>query len=149
MLKCTVTISRFTIPMDSMRTSLKFQTTLRQPSLNTREFCILKAMTMNRILRILITPCLIFFTRRMKVLSRPDGFMLYGKLGIDFFSTSELLYPNMEIRLPLIRAIPKFYMISDNPNVSLGTVDCSLYTSVLLSRMIITKRIWTCSLMLL
>ena len=26
-----------------------------------------------------------FFTRRKKLLSRPDGFMLYGKLGIDFF----------------------------------------------------------------
>ena len=26
-----------------------------------------------------------FFTRRMKLLSRPEGFMLYGKLGIDFF----------------------------------------------------------------
>ena len=64
-----------------------------------------------------------FFTRRMTLLSRPDGFMLYGKLGIDFFSTSELLYPNMKIRLR-----PNFYMISDNPNVSLGIVDCSLYT---------------------
>ena len=64
----------------------------------------------------------------MKLLSRPDGFMLYGKLGIDFFSTSELLYPNMKIRLRLIRARPNFYMISDNPNVSLGIVDCSLYT---------------------
>ena len=69
-----------------------------------------------------------FFTRRMKLLSRPDGFMLYGKLGFDFFSTSELLYPNMKIRLRLIRARPNFYMISDNPNVSLGTVDCSRYT---------------------
>ena len=69
-----------------------------------------------------------FFTRRMKLLGRPDGFMLYGKLGIDFFSTSELLYPNMKIRLRLIRARPNFYMISDNPNVSLGIVDCSLYT---------------------
>ena len=69
-----------------------------------------------------------FFTRRMKLLSRPDGFMLYGKLEIDFFSTSELLYPNMKIRLRLIRATPNFYMISDNPNVSLGIVDCSLYT---------------------
>ena len=48
--------SRFTIPMDSMHTSLTFQTTLRQPSLNTREFCIVKAMTMSRILRILLTP---------------------------------------------------------------------------------------------
>ena len=69
-----------------------------------------------------------FFTRRMKLLGRPDGFMLYGKLGIDFFSTSELLYPNIKIRLRLIRARPNFYMISDNPNVSLGIADCSLYT---------------------
>ena len=69
-----------------------------------------------------------FFTRRMKMISRPDGFMLYGKLGIDFFCTSELLYPNLKGRLRLIRARPNFYMISDNPNVSLGIVDCSLYT---------------------
>ena len=33
----------------------------------------------------------LFFTRRMKMLGRPDGFMLYGKLGVDFFSTSEML----------------------------------------------------------
>ena len=69
-----------------------------------------------------------FLTTRMKMPSRPDGFMLYGKLGVDFFSTSELLYPNMKIRLRLIRARPNFYMISDNPNVSLGIVDCSHYT---------------------
>ena len=69
-----------------------------------------------------------FFTKRMKMHSRPDGFMLYGKLGVDFLSTSELLYPNMKVRLQLIRARPNFYMISDNPNVSLGIVDCSLYT---------------------
>ena len=69
-----------------------------------------------------------FFTRRMKMVSRPDGFMLFGKLGVDFFSTSELLYPNVKFRLRLIRARPNFYMISDNPNVSLGIVDCSLYT---------------------
>ena len=53
---------------------------------------------------------------------------MYGKLGIDCFSTSELLYPNTKIRLRLIRGRPNFYMISDNPNVSLGFVDCSLYT---------------------
>ena len=34
----------------------------------------------------------------------------------------------MKIRLRLIRARPNFYMISDNPNVSLGNVDCPLYT---------------------
>ena len=69
-----------------------------------------------------------FFTRRMKMLSRPDGFMLYGKLGVDFFSTSELLYANMKITLRLIRARPNFYNVSDNPNVSLAIVDYSLYT---------------------
>ena len=53
--------------------------------------------------------------------------MLYGKLGFDFFTTLELLYPNMKVRIRLNRARPNFYMISDNPNVSLGIVDCSLY----------------------
>ena len=54
--------------------------------------------------------------------------MLYGKLGIDFFSTSELLYPNMKTRLRLNRTRPNFYMISDNPKVSLWIADCSFYT---------------------
>ena len=36
-----------------------------------------------------------FFTRRMKVLSRPDGFMLYGKLGLIF--SSPLLNFNIQI----------------------------------------------------
>ena len=62
------------------------------------------------------------------MLSRPDGFMLYSELGVYFFSTSELLYPIMKFRLPLIRARPIFFMITDNPNVSLGIIDCSLYT---------------------
>ena len=62
--------------------------------------------------------------------SRPDGFMLYGKVGVDFFSTSEFVYPNMKNRLLLIRVGPIFYMISDNPNVSLRIVECSLYTGI-------------------
>ena len=64
----------------------------------------------------------------MKMLSRSDGFMFYGKVRVDFFSTSEMLYPIMKFRLRLITARPNFYMISDNPNVSLGIVDCSLHT---------------------
>ena len=64
-----------------------------------------------------------FSTKRMKMLSRNDGFMLY-----DFFCTSELLYPNLKTRIRLIRTWPKFYMISNNPNVTLGVFDCSLYT---------------------
>ena len=60
--------------------------------------------------------------------TRYDGFMLYGKMGVNFFSTSETLYPKMKVRLRLITARPTFYMISDNLNVNLGIVDCSLYT---------------------
>ena len=54
--------------------------------------------------------------------------MLYGKLSIDFLTTMELLYPNKKVRIRLIRARSTFYKISENPNVSLGIVDCSLYT---------------------
>ena len=54
--------------------------------------------------------------------------MFHGTLGVDSFSTFELPYPNMKIRLRLIKARPIFYMISDNSNVNVGIVDCSLYT---------------------
>ena len=37
-----------------------------------------------------------FFTRRMKLYSKPDGFMLNGKLGINFLTPSELIYPKMK-----------------------------------------------------
>ena len=69
-----------------------------------------------------------FFTSRMELYSRPDGFMLYGKLGIDFLTTSELLHLNVKVPIRLIRARPNLYMIGENPNVSLGFVDCFLYT---------------------
>ena len=61
------------------------------------------------------------------MLSRPDGFVLYGKLGLEFSSTSKLLQLKMNVRLRLIRPRPNSYMISGNPNVSLGIVDCSLH----------------------
>ena len=69
-----------------------------------------------------------FFTRTMKVFSRPDGFMFFGKLGVEFFSIYDFLYPFFEKGVRLIRARPKFFLISDKPSVSLGFVDCSFYT---------------------
>ena len=69
-----------------------------------------------------------FITWRLKLYSRSDGIMLYGKLGVRFLTTSELLYPNMKVRIRLIWARPNFYMISENPNVSLSIVACPLYT---------------------
>ena len=40
----------------------------------------------------------------------------------------------MKIRLRLIGARPNFLMINDNPNVSLGIVDCSLWTRRIASK---------------
>ena len=69
-----------------------------------------------------------FFTMGVTMLSRPDEFMLYGTLGVNFFSSSERLHPNLEIKLGLIGAKTCFNNNSANPNVSLGLFDCSLYT---------------------
>ena len=88
-----------------------------------------------------------FSTGRMKLLSRADGFMSYGKLGNDFFSTSELLYPNMKVNLRAIRARPNFYMVSDNPNVLSGIVDFSLYTCRINLKDDYHTKEWTFSLM--
>ena len=60
------------------------------------------------------------------MLSRPDGFMLSSELINDVSSSSEMLYPNMKIKVQLIRAKTNFYLKSDNPNFSFGVVDCSL-----------------------
>ena len=111
MLKCTLTISRLAIPTDSMQTRLTFQRFLRQPSLNTKGVLHCEVYDYEQdpedISNPLPDP---FLTRRMKLLSGPDVFMLYGKMVIDLFSTSELLYPNMKIRLRLILARPNLFL---------------------------------------
>ena len=60
---------------------------------------------------------------------RPKGSMLYGRLGVDFFSNLDLLYANMKAGLRLKGTRHIFYIISNNPKVRLGTVDCSLCTN--------------------
>ena len=85
-----------------------------------------------------------YFSRRRKMFSRPDGFMLYGELGVNFFTTSQLLYPNMKFRIRLIRARPNFYMISDNPNVILRIVDCSLNNRPITLKDDYHKNEWIC-----
>ena len=64
----------------------------------------------------------------MQMLSRSVEFLLNGKLGVNFFSISELLYPGLEITPGLIRVKTTSYMIKENPNLSLGIADCSLFT---------------------
>ena len=69
-----------------------------------------------------------FFKRRLKMLGRPDSFMLSEKLGVELFSKSLNCYIQMW-EVGYDKSEPHFfYMISDNPSVSLRFVDCSLYT---------------------
>ena len=66
------------------------------------------------------------FSKGMKLLIRPDGFMLYATWPMDFSSTSELLYAKTTVRLRLLRARPNSYMSVNITNVGIRTVDCSL-----------------------
>ena len=68
------------------------------------------------------------FTDRASSLATGIPFSLYGWFALDLFTCEKLLLPNTKVRIELIRARPSFYMLSDNPNVSLKIVDCSLFT---------------------
>ena len=90
----------------------------------------------------------LFSRRRMKMLSKPHGFMVFGKLGIEIFSTSQLLYPKMKARLRLISAGLISTWLATTPTLvsELSVVHFTLV--VLLSRMNITRIEWTCLLIL-
>ena len=113
-----------------MRTNLTFPTTSRQPSLNTREFCTTRGTTMKSfMMKLWKRLCLNLFSQgEWNCLADLMASCCMVNWGVDIFSTSELPDPNRKIRLQLIRARLNFYKISDNPNVNLGIVDCSLDT---------------------
>ena len=128
MSRCTSTTRKYKTLMDCMRRSLTFPTTswaiseykgvLQREGYDYEEFPddIMEALLSHPI-----------FTNGTKKLGKPNGFMLFGKIRVEFFSTSELLNPNLKVRLRLIRVIPDLYIFSHNPNVSLGIVHCLLY----------------------
>ena len=72
------------------------------------------------------------FTDRATSLGSGITFSLYGRLAIDLLTCEKLILPKTKVRIKLIRARPNFYMLSDNPNVSLKIVDCSLFTKRIL-----------------
>ena len=67
------------------------------------------------------------FIDREEGLLLKNGTTYFGKLAIDLFQCEKLLLPNTKVRLKLIRARPKFYMISYNLHVSPKVLDCSLF----------------------
>ena len=62
------------------------------------------------------------FTDRANSLGSGISFLLYDRLAIDLFICEKLILPKTKVRIKLIRARPNFYMLSDNPNVSLKSV---------------------------
>ena len=129
MLKCTSTIRKFTLLMNCIRTSLTFAATSRAIS-DYKGVLHCDGYDYEELVDEILEAPLSepFFKRRMKKISRPDGFIFRGILGLDFFATPELLYSNMKSTLQLIKPRPSVFMNSDIPNVSLGIIDCSLYT---------------------
>ena len=111
-----------------MRTNLTFPTTSRGRSMQESFALRRKLLEKISVISMEAPSSERFSIMRLKLLGRPDGFMLYGALVIDVFSAPEFLCPNKKNRLRLIRTRPKFYLIGDNPNVSLGVVDCSVST---------------------
>ena len=83
--------------MAFMRTSITFLTFLREPYLETKKNLHCEGIDNEECLDEILEAPLSepSFTKRTKRLSRLDGFKLYGKLGVVFNSTSELLYPNI------------------------------------------------------
>ena len=68
------------------------------------------------------------FTDRANSLGTRITSSLYGRLAIDLFTCEKLLLPNNKVRNKFIRARPNLNMLSDNSNVTLKVVDCSLLT---------------------
>ena len=136
-----------------MSTSLTIRTSLTEPSLNLKGCCIATRTTMNIFLMRLRNHLYlnIFFSRTMEILSRTEGFFLYGNLGVDFFSISELLYINTIFRVRLTRPIPLFYIIRTTSTLVLELLVVHFTFIVLLSRMIIMgkRNKWTFLYMIL
>ena len=88
----TSTTSKFSIQMDSLRTSLTFPTISREQSLKTLEFSLRGVWLLGISWRNYGSAFVWnFFHKGKKLLGRNDGCMSYGKKGVDFSSTSELL----------------------------------------------------------
>ena len=127
MLSCTSTISKVTSLLDGILPKTSSPTKLREPSLKTAMPTIwLWRMPWKDFGRSLVQT---FFIRWLKLLIRHVDFVLHGISSGDFFSTTELFYPNLKTGLQIIRARCIFHINSDKPNVYLEILDCSLHNS--------------------
>ena len=130
MLKCTSTFNKVTTLINCIRKNATFPTISRQPFLISRELCTARVLTIKHFLMKLWKHlCLNLFPQgEWECLVDPMASCFMVNSEMTFHCTSKLIYSKMKLRLWLPRARPIFYMIIDNPNVSLEIVDYSLYT---------------------
>ena len=96
--------------------------------------------TRNVLMKRWTQPCLIpFFMRSMKTLSRPDGSLLYGKLGFELISNRELVYANTEVRLRLIIADLNLTKLVTTPTLVLEIFNVRFAIVTLPPRIIIMR----------
>ena len=101
-----------------------------QPSPKTRQFCTGKGTERKKVPRRLWTnPCLNHFPQSERN-CQVDRMVscCRAKWVLTFPPPLKRFIQKMETRPRVIGARPTFYMISCNPNVSLGITDCSLCT---------------------
>ena len=67
-------------------------------------------------------------TTRTNLLSKHVAFVFFENMDVDLLSTTELLYPNMQVELQIIKARRGCHMISNNPIVSVRIAASSPYT---------------------
>ena len=129
MLRCTSTISKLTTPMDCRRTSLTFPRTSREPSPNTKEFCVAKSTTMENFPMILWRhPCQIHFPQsEWKCLVDPIASCCMWNWQLNISPPLNWYIQILELGTTNLSQT-YFLKISDNPNVYFGSVDFPLYT---------------------
>ena len=116
--------------MDSVRTNRTFPKTSREPFLIRKRFYNVRGTTMkNYLTKLWKHLCLNLFAQgKWKCSVDP---MSSGSMVDWALTFSPLLNGHIQIWkkvLLLCRSRHNFSMISDNPNVSIGNVDCSYYT---------------------
>ena len=142
--------AEFAFQRNCVCTNLTFPTFSRELSLFTREFCTAKVMTVKSLsMRIWKLPCRNPFSKaESKCSVGPMAWCCMFNLGLTFSLTSELLYPNMKLMLGIIRPDIVFTWLRTKPYVSLGVVDCSLYTRRMALKNDFHKK-WICLQLLL
>ena len=84
-----------------------------------------------------------FFTRRKKMLSRPEGFMFYGNMGVEIFSFSEWPYPFTKNRLRQPEAYLTFAWLATTLTLVLQMFSFRFTLVVVIPGTIIIEREWT------